>query len=51
MKKIDHDHQKIDHLPPFCWRFFTFDWLDLTSWVVQLQLLLTELTGVAIDAT
>lgn len=32
---------------PSAWRLFTFDWLGLTNWGKQLQLLLTELTGVA----
>ena len=40
-----------DQFHPSVWCLFTFDWLHLTGWGVQLQLLLTELTGVATDAT
>ena len=36
-----------DQFHPSVWCLFTFDWLHLTGWGMQLQLLLTELTGVA----
>jgi len=36
-----------DQFHPSVWCLLTFDWLHLTGWGVQLQLLLTELTGVA----
>jgi len=44
----EEDYQKISWKShPSVWCLFTFDWLHLTGWGVQLQLLLTELTGVA----